>query len=171
MGDRKKYPELRQVPSYQLPALLVGCFVLWLAFVGTLRRNELVVGAGSVVLAIAFFTLVERRQEINIKLRPGDAVQCLWIPWYLVVGLLEILAVLGKDLARVQRAKSLFLVTRFRALPGPTGAARRVLAVLYTTVTPNFIVISIDPDEQEMLYHQLDKSNLPRMTSHLGAVE
>ena len=157
--------------GYLLPTLLGGCFVLWLAFVGSWHRNELIVGAVAVVLATAFFVFVQRCEELKIELSARDAAQGLWVPWYILAGALEIILVLGKDLAQIQTAKSLFLVTPFQTLQNPRGKGRQVLAVLYTTATPTSIVITIDPGRQQMLYHQFERSSLPPMTRKLGAME
>jgi hypothetical protein len=43
------------------------------------------------------------------------------------------------------------------------------LATIYTTVAPNFIVIGIDPELSRMLFHQLERSSVPKMTGALGA--
>ena len=145
--------------------------MLWLVFAGNFHRDELILGGASVVLTTAFFVFVKRCEELKLELGWSDGLQALWIPWYVGVGLIEILVVLGKDVIQIQKAKSLFLMTGFRAHDDPRGNARRVLAVLYTTVTPNFIVISVDPSRQQMLYHQLEESSLPKMTRNLGAIE
>jgi hypothetical protein len=36
-------------------------------------------------------------------------------------------------------------------------------------MAPNFIVIGIDADEKQMLFHQLERSSVPRMSQSLGA--
>jgi hypothetical protein len=40
---------------------------------------------------------------------------------------------------------------------------------VYTTTAPNFIVIGIDPDLSRMLFHQIERSSVPKMTRELGA--
>ena len=104
-----------------------------------------------------------------MELRLRDLLQCVWIPWYLIVGLRTILLVLAKDMAHIEPAKSLFRTTAFDVSTDPAGTGRRVLAVLYTTATPNCIVLSIDADRQQMLFHQLQQSAIPKMTLNLGA--
>jgi hypothetical protein len=78
--------------------------------------------------------------------------------------------ILAKDLLGFKKADSLFRVTGFkRAKTNPLSVARRVLATAYTTVAPNFIIIGIDPDRNRMLFHQLERSSVPKMTQALGA--
>lgn len=113
----------RAVHRY-VPLILLGtCFVLWMVFVGNVHGNELIVGAVSVVLATAFFVFVQGHQEHEIVLNVGDTLEGLWIPWYIVVGLWEILLVLSKDLARTEPAKSLFLVQGRLGLPSAASCA------------------------------------------------
>jgi multisubunit Na+/H+ antiporter MnhE subunit len=162
----------RSKTAWSMPAALYATgAVLWVIFVGSFRRDELIVGAVSVSLATLFLVFVLGCEELEFDLHLIDALQCLWIPYYIVAGLIKILVVLAKDLAQVEPAKSLFQTSRYVALPGPRGIGRQVLAVLYSTATPNFIVIGIDPEKQQMLYFQLEKTDIPHMTRNLGATE
>ena len=51
----------------------------------------------------------------------------------------------------------------------PESAARRALAIAYTTIPPNFVVLGIDLDKRVMLVHQVSESETPTMTRNLGA--
>jgi hypothetical protein len=51
----------------------------------------------------------------------------------------------------------------------PHSAARRALAITYTTLPPNFVVLSIDLEKNAMLVHQVSESSTPQMTRNLGA--
>ena len=79
--------------------------------------------------------------------------------------------VAARDSIGGKRAQSLFRVSPFRAgaRENPHAAARRALAVAYTTVAPNFIVLGINADGQRMLFHQIERSSVPKMTEQLGA--
>lgn len=65
-----------------------------------------------------------------------------------------------------KRAESLFRVSPFRAgtAENPRATARRALAVVYTTVAPNFIVLGANANQQKMLFHQIERSSAPTMT-------
>jgi hypothetical protein len=54
---------------------------------------------------------------------------------------------------------------------GPTArsAARRALALILTTISPNFIVIGIDEKDESMLIHQIQEAGVPEVTKRLGA--
>ena len=160
----------RKVSPYLFPVLFVGCFLLWLAFVGTLRRDELIVGVVAVALSAAFLTFVQGCEELKLKFSARDLLQCLRLPGDIAIGLAKVLVVLAKDLIGI-RAESLFLVRRYSAGQDPGASGRPVLAVLYTSMSPNIIVLSIDATQHRMLYHQFDNSDLSRMTKNLGAAE
>ena len=96
----------------------------------------------------------------------------LWrIPGYLISGTWEIIVVAAKDWSDVAPAKSLFRIVQFKAGKEDDAhdTARRVLAVAYTTIAPNFIVLGINPREQNLLFHQIQRSSVPQMTKELGA--
>lgn len=82
----------------------------------------------------------------------------------------EITLVLAKDLLGIAPAKSLFRVSPFAPVnEDPTHLGRRVLATAYTSATPSIIVIGIDVEQHRMLFHQIERSDLPLMTKALGA--
>jgi hypothetical protein len=144
--------------------------VLWILFVGGTRRNEMIVGAGALVLSGAFLFLVARKESLNLELHWTDLATCWRIPWYIVSGVYEIVIILLKDLFGVRRADSFYRVSGFRTSKSdPRLIARRVLATAYTTTAPNFIVIGIDYAQSRMLFHQLERSDVPKMTKELGA--
>jgi hypothetical protein len=45
-----------------------------------------------------------------------------------------------------------------------------VLAVAYTTMSPNFIVLGINTKEKGLVFHQIERSGVPKMTKNLGAI-
>jgi hypothetical protein len=51
----------------------------------------------------------------------------------------------------------------------PVTMGRRALAVTYTTITPNFVVLGIVKEPGLLLYHQIVPGKILRMTRHLGA--
>jgi hypothetical protein len=36
-------------------------------------------------------------------------------------------------------------------------------------MTPNFVILGIDQEKRRMLYHQIKRSGVPKMTQNLGA--
>lgn len=160
-----------QKPSFGICVLSVLFIaILWILFVGGLRRDEMFVGVAVLVLSGAFAYQVWRIETLDLDFHLKDLAQGWRIPWYVLSGVYEIIAVLLKDLARVKPANSLYRVSGFKTSKSePRQVARRVLATFYTTMAPNFIVIGIDFRQSRMLFHQLERSSVPRMTKALGA--
>ncbi len=143
---------------------------LWIILVGGTKRNEVWVGGGVLVLSVAFLYKVWQVEPLKLDLRIKDLAQGWRIPWYVVSGVYEMIIILTKDLGGLKRADSLYRVSKFRTpRPDSLFIARRVLATAYTTTAPNFIVIGVDPQQGRMLFHQLKRSSIPKMTEALGA--
>ncbi|HKW75964.1 MAG TPA: hypothetical protein VJN64_10615 [Terriglobales bacterium] len=89
-------------------------------------------------------------------------------PWYIVQGCSVVLWVFLKHF--VQPEQSVLREVVFDSGGSdPQSAARRALAITYTTMPPNFVVLSIDLDKNVMLVHQVSQSATPQMTRNLGA--
>jgi hypothetical protein len=143
--------------------------VEWILLVAGLKRDEMIVGALSIVTASTFLYVVYGRETQRLDLRLTDLAACWRIPWYILSDAWVITRVLIKDLLSIQRAGSYFRVCGFRtAKEDPLLVARRVLATAYTTMTPNSIVIGIDYEQSRMLFHQLERSSVSKMTQELG---
>lgn len=143
--------------------------MLWILFVGGTRAHEMMVGAAVLVLSVAFIFRVGQMETLNLDLQAVDLVTCWRIPWYIISGSYEIASILVKDLIG-KKAGSFYRFCGFKtSRHEPRAIARRVLATAYTTTAPNFIVIGIDYAQSRMLFHQLDRSDVPRMTKELGA--
>ncbi|HLJ75966.1 MAG TPA: hypothetical protein VKT75_01060 [Acidobacteriaceae bacterium] len=153
----------------QVVFLTIALAVFWLAFIADLQPDDLYVGIPAVILSVAFAFFSIRRLPIRFRPTLRDLMQLWRLPWYIVSGIAEIAWVLAKDLVG-KRAESLF-----RAAPWyPNGddghdIALRSLAVAYTTVAPNFIIVGIDRERGRMLFHQVSESSVPIMTQRLGA--
>jgi multisubunit Na+/H+ antiporter MnhE subunit len=159
------------MPSLGLSAgTLTLIVLLWIVFVGGTRVDEMIVGAGVSLLSCAFFYQVWRTEDLRIDLRFQDVIQGWRIPWYICAKTVEIAAVFAKDLFRIKRAGSYYRVAGFTTTKSdPRLIARRVLAIFYTTMAPNFIVIGIDHRQNRMLFHQIERTSISKMTQALGA--
>jgi multisubunit Na+/H+ antiporter MnhE subunit len=146
-----------QHPSVWLTSWLI-LSLLWLLFVGKFTWHELLVGIGAAALSTFVLWLVTIRSAV--KFAPTlPWIRQIWrVPWlmgrdcWLLVRHLLAQLCLGKEHGGT-----------FRVLRFPGGAddapstARRVLAVTYSTLPPNAIVIDIDREANYMLLHQLEK--------------
>jgi hypothetical protein len=171
MAHASRRPARLQRLSLLLFALAVALMAgEWVLLVAGTHLHEMLVGAASVLAATTFLYFVYRSEALQTKFRAKDIFACWRIPWYLASGIYEITAILLKDLLHIKRAGSFYRVAGFKTSKrDPLLIARRVLAIIYTTVAPNFIVIGIDYDQSRMLFHQLERSSIPKMTQELGA--
>jgi hypothetical protein len=161
--DRSSSPGVIAVVAFCLAA---G----WVWLVAGTHLHEMMVGAAVVVVATLFLKAVHESSQNALRLEWKDVVQCWRIPWYIASGIWEITVVLFKDLTYLSRAGSYYRVSGFKTSKRDRAViARTVLATVYTTTAPNFIVIGIDPDLSRMLFHQIERSSVPKMTRALGA--
>jgi hypothetical protein len=157
--------------SRVVTAVVAFCLAFgWVWLVAGTHLHEMMVGAGVVVAAALYLKAVHESSRNSLRLEWKDVVQCWRIPWYMASGIWEISVVLFKDLTYLSRAGSYYRVSGFKSSKRDrTAIARTVLATVYTTTAPNFIVIGIDPELSRMLFHQIERSDVPRMTQALGA--
>ena len=150
---------------------LPASYVFWLIFVGTFSLHELLIGIIAAVLTAVGMVIVTINYPVPFSPTLTDLLACWRLPWGVVSGTWKIIAVALRDLMGVERSKSLFRVVRFDAgsKDNPRATARRVLAVIYTTITPTTIVLGINTKDQKMLFHEIDRDPLPKMTEQLGA--
>ena len=149
--------------------LTVALALFWVACVSTLRWHELLLGLGAVVLSVTSCLFVVGTLPLQFKPKLREIAQIWRLPAYVVIDLAHIIRVLILDFAG-RRAPSLFR----SALWGPVenngrDTAKRALAVAYTTISPNCIVVGIDCGRKQILFHQLKKSPVSTMTRNLGA--
>lgn len=152
-------------------ALGVLWFGAWLLLVEKFDPPELVAGAICALIAAIASELAWGTHLNQFTGNVRALVQAYHMPWLMLQGTVEIFKVLFRHLFTSKKAESLMLAVDFDAgeADDPNDAMRRALAIGYTTMTPNFVVIGIDQDKGRMLYHQIARSEVPKMTRNLGA--
>ena len=111
-----------------------------------------------------------RSSNTELALRPRDLFQCWRIPWYIAGDVCVLTLVAFKDLMHLEPAQSLYRVCGFdTSAHDPVRKARTVMAIAFTTASPNILVIGIDPATSRMLFHQLKSGKVPQMARALGA--
>jgi hypothetical protein len=150
---------------------------LWLAYVDQLSLHELLVGSVAAAIAVLGYAAVWKHGHVPFTPRWRDLLQFWRMPWYAASGTWEILHGLAQQLFRPGGAPSVTSAAPI-AWDGEDShaIARRALAITYTTLTPNFIVIDVvaPSDKQErgtMLYHQILPGPIITMTHNLGVEE
>jgi multisubunit Na+/H+ antiporter MnhE subunit len=160
----------RQLAVFLALALPVF-YLFWIVFVGTFSLHELLIGLAGALLATTGLVVIRLQYPARFSPRTVELLSLWRLPWYLLSGTWEIVAVAAKDLLGIKRAQSLFRIVEFDAgAPDDAHAtARRALAALYTTVAPNFIVLGVNAGDRKLLFHQIERSSVPKMTRELGA--
>lgn len=164
MAKRIKIPWMKWTTSY---VVLYGAYLL---LVSTLTKPEL--WAGLVVAAIATIAAAAFGALGIVHFKPtiGQLLQAARIPAEMIRGTWAVFTALGKQLLTRDGAPSLMVAVPFEVGGKDEGAAaRRALAVTYTTMTPNSVVLGIPRKQALLLYHQVAPSNVPQMMINLGA--
>lgn len=170
MQERKK-SGLRKISAGVLTLSVLIMAAEWILLVAGLKRDEMIVGAICVVASVLFLQLVYRAEDQQLDIRLKDLIQAWRLPWYILREGWTITRILIQDLSGIKRASSFYRVSGFKTGKyDPLLIARRVLATTFTTMAPNSIVIGIDYEQSRMLFHQLERSSVPKMTQALGAL-
>ena len=157
----------------KLPVALFAILLMaaeWILLVAGTRPHEMIVGTASVAASSLFLGVVARMSTVTLDFHLADVAQGWRIPWYVLSDSYTITAVLLRDLFTSRRAESLYRVSGFKtSKDDPRLVARRVLTTIYTTISPNSIVIGIDFRQSRMLFHQIERSGVSQMAKSLGA--
>jgi len=146
-------------------------YALYLGFTDNTGFRELITGACVATVATVATLVLASAGRVHFRFRMRDVFQAWHIPWYVILGTVEVLHGLGKQVFRRRGAPSLIAAVPFD--PGkhnsPTDAARRALAITFTTETPNSIVLGIVEEQKLLIYHQITPGKVRAMTRNLGA--
>jgi hypothetical protein len=146
-------------------------FVFWIIFVATFSRAELLVGFFAALLGSIGICVVQHSDDSHFRPRLRHWLEFVRVPWYVVTGTWTLFWVTIKDVFGFRAAESLFRIATFDAGDAcdPVDTGRRVLAIAYTTISPNFIVLGINVRDRFMLFHQVDRSPVLQLDKDLGA--
>ncbi len=140
---------------------------LWFLFVYQLSLTELIAGAGAAAVTIVGL-------ELSLKVVPlrfQPELRWLLLMLRLPGTVIRDMGVLVRIFFRLITGKKipgLFQVTDFSALgEGPRANARRALAVVFTTVSPNSVVVGIDRKTGLLLFHELEATPVPQILKEL----
>jgi len=150
-------------------AVLFLAFAAWLAFVGTLSAQELLLGAGCALFCTFASLLTWKAMHLSIAMVPADLFEIWRVPASVAVDALILIAVLYKDLFGIACTVSDDRAVPFHDFRGRRGRLRRVLVTVYSSISPNSIVIGIDREQNLLLYHQLARTPVSKLMRKLGA--
>lgn len=153
----------------QAVVLFPAMIFLWVLCTGSWNRDEDILGVTAAILSTIFTIAVFRQYECPMSFRLADLVQVWRVPISIVSKVISITGLLARDLAG-SRLPSLYRICRFEVPQDDALAnARRVLATAYTTAAPNFIILGVDARHREMMFHQIQRTQIPAETRKLGA--
>lgn len=146
-------------------AAILGSFSGWLLFAASMSAHELMLGSACAAVATLMGLMAWTRMAPQFHPSMKQLAAAWRLPWYVVSGCWEMLVILLKDSSGAKRPGSFYRATLFAPRPGNDAQAAAVLATAYTTVAPNFIVIGIS--QRHLLFHQIERSSVPRMIRDL----
>ena len=145
-------------------------WILWLVYTNNVGIREILVGAAAAALSTVAAVLFASKGNVRFAFRWRDVFQGVYLIWYALQGTWETMQALGKQLFTKEGAASFTGAVAYAPTSDdPLSAGRRALAVTYTTITPNFVVLGIASDQKLLLYHQIVRGKVLKMTQHLGA--
>ncbi len=142
---------------------------LWMIFVSVPKLDELLVGIGASLISAFADGVVKAKKFATFYPHLKTMVLVFWEPWYALTGTAAIFAALAKHLMGKKSEAQLRAVPFDGGGDDPESAARRALAIMYTTIPPNFVVVGIDRKKNLMLVHQVSPTPTPLIAKRLGA--
>ncbi|MFL5798119.1 MAG: Na+/H+ antiporter subunit E [Actinomycetota bacterium] len=138
-------------------AWAVGCMALWMLLTSTVDRPELIVGAGVSVIAASIVEAVRDREAFGFRPRLRWVRLAVGIPRRIVSDTVSLTGVLIRHATGRRRVRGVFVAVPFPHGPegDPEAAARRALATVGISVSPNTYVVGFDAGRDEVLAHQL----------------
>lgn len=164
-SSRRVWPVSARALSFGVAWMILE----WIMLVDGTKLHEMLVGIVCIALSAVF---VSRALQLSFELpilRWRDILTIWRLPGMVAADAWTVILLLLKDLLHLEPAGSVYRATGFhtskedRVLIG-----RRALATMYTTCTPNSIVIGIDPEQSKMLAHQLKLTPPSTLEQQLG---
>ncbi len=159
--------QLRVTLLLRLAIAWIAFLSLWLLFVFQVSTPELIVGAVASALTVLGGYVTFRVAPACFKPRLRWLAQAWQLPAMVVKDLWPLARHLGREITH-QPSRSAFQKVAFQAVGDDCCAtAQRALAVLYVSTTPNTVVLDIDRQKAEMLFHVMEPEPLPGLVRTL----
>jgi multisubunit Na+/H+ antiporter MnhE subunit len=142
---------------------------LWMLFVSQMQRAEFIAGICAAALGAAGDGIVKSKRFAQFRPRPQWLWLFSWEPWYVLAGSAAIFWALAKRFLG-KESEAQFRVVPFRAGGDDSeSAARRALAIIGISISPETIVVGIDRRRGFMLLHLIAPTATPKIGRKLGA--
>jgi multisubunit Na+/H+ antiporter MnhE subunit len=131
--------------------------VLWLLLTSTVDKAEAIVGAGASCLAASAAEIARTKRPFGFVPRARWVMRVWRIPVRIGLESVRAFGVLANHVTGRKRVRGTYRAIEFRhGGTGPRDGARRALATVAVSVSPNTFVIGFDPDRDIVLVHQLE---------------
>ena len=162
--------EKRPIHVWRWAATYVVLYGGYLLFASTLTKPELFAGLACALVATVAAGVFGTVGIVHFKPTLRELLQAWRLPACAVQGTWQLFKALARQLFTKRGADSAIRSVAFQVGgDDPHSAARRALAVTYTTLTPNFVVLGIAHKQELLLYHQVLPGEVLQMTTNLGA--
>ncbi len=142
----------------------------YLVFTNNVGWREWIAGSVVTTLSLTAAYVFYCADPVQFKFRAADLLQGWRIGWNLVLGTWQVFSAAVLRLFTTNpRVGGLYTTPYQEVGNDPLSAARRALAVTYTTATPNSVVLGVDRKHRLLLYHQILPEKVSTMTRNLGA--
>ena len=154
-----KRTNLDRLRGHLLPWLgwWVLSMLLWLLLTSTVNAAEAIVGFGASVIAATATELVRSTRTFGFRPRLRWLRAAAGLPFRIATDSVSVFRALVLHVSRRKRVRGSLHAIPFRH--GRDGnareSARRGLAIVGVTMSPNSVVLEIDPERNELVVHQL----------------
>jgi multisubunit Na+/H+ antiporter MnhE subunit len=130
---------------------------LWLLLTSTVAGSEAVVGAGASAIAATFAELTREQVSPRFRPRPRWVADARRLPWQIVSDTVLVFVALWGEITGTRRVRGSLREVPFHhgGDRDPRASARRALAEIGVTTTPNTIALGVDPERDALLVHEL----------------
>lgn len=141
----------------------------WILFTSLPEMNEITAGLAAAFLGAAGDAVVKATEFARFRPRFRHAMLILAEPWYVAKDTVLVFWELLRRIAGMPRRSRLKVVPFDGGGDDLNGSARRTLAISYSTISPNTIVLGIDRERNLLLLHEMVPAETPWIAKQLGA--
>lgn len=155
--------------SFATLLTFAAMYLLYVLVVSPPDKAEMTIGFVAAAAATAAVVIFRAGEKIEFCPSYRDVLQGWRIPGMAVEGTYQLFRSLFLQLLGIRKADSSMRAVPFSACKSDCrSSARGALAELYTTMTPNSVVLGISHKQKLLLLHQVAPSKLSRMMLNLG---
>jgi len=132
--------------------------LLWLLFTSTVNASEAIAGFGSSAVAATAAEIVRANRRFLFAPRLRWIAPAWRIPIQIARDTWIVFRVLANHVTGRKRVRGTWQAVPFEHGGERSGrsSARRALATIGVTMSPNSYVVGIDPERDELMFHQLE---------------